>query len=250
MMRLGINVDHIATLRNARGECYPSPIKAAALAELGGADNITCHLREDRRHIRDKDVALLREIIQVPLNLEIAATDEMIAIALEVRPHSVTLVPEKRQELTTEGGLHLSNQSVRSSLAKAVASLREAGITVSLFIAPRPEDAKMSADLGAHAVELHTGEFCSRLAQCNKTSEQRALLRPLINTAMNANGHHLQVHVGHGLNYQNAHWMTQIPHCEEANIGHAVVCHGVFVGLTQAVAQMKALLNEPKAQRP
>ena len=157
LIRLGVNIDHVATLRNARGESYPSPVQAALLAELGGADNITCHLREDRRHIRDRDVELLREVIQIPLNFEMAVTDEMISFAKKLKPHAVTLVPEKRQELTTEGGLAL--EAFDRKLAKSIEELKDLGILVSLFIDPRKEAVELSKKLGAQAIEIHTGDF-------------------------------------------------------------------------------------------
>ncbi len=242
MIRLGVNIDHIATLRNARGESYPSPTQAAVFAELGGADNITCHLREDRRHIRDDDVELLRRTIQVPLNFEIAATEEMIRIASQIKPQAVTLVPEKRQELTTEGGLDLSQSGKK--LADQIQILRDQGIVVSLFVEPEPKSMEMAKQLGAQAIEIHTGHFCRKMQEAKTTSDQIALLKPLKIAARSAYEHGLQVHVGHGLNYSNAYWMQAIPHCEEANIGHAIIARSVFVGLSQAVREMKSLLND------
>ena len=244
MIRLGVNIDHVATLRNARGESYPSPVQAAAFAELGGADNITCHLREDRRHIRDADVELLRRTIQVPLNFEIAATDEMVRIASQIKPMAVTLVPEKRQELTTEGGLDLSQSGKK--LADQVQLLRDQGITVSLFVEPEAKAMEMAKQLGAQAIEIHTGHFCRKMQEAKTSAEQVALIKPLKIAARVAHEQGLQVHVGHGLNYTNAFWMQVVPHCEEANIGHAIVARAVFVGLTQAVREMKQLLNDPQ----
>lgn len=244
MIRLGVNIDHVATLRNARGETYPSPVQAAAFAETGGADNITCHLREDRRHIRDADVELLRRTIQVPLNFEIAATDEMVRIASQIEPHAVTLVPEKRQELTTEGGLDLSQLSKK--LGDQIKTLRDRGIVVSLFVEPEVQDMVMAKKLGAQAIEIHSGHYCRALRDARTTAEQVALLKPLQEAARVASDQGLQVHVGHGLNYVNAPWMQHIPKLEEANIGHAIVARAVFVGLAQAVREMKALLNDPQ----
>lgn len=244
MIRLGVNIDHVATLRNARGESYPSPVQAAAFAELGGADNITCHLREDRRHIRDADVELLKRTIQVPLNFEIAATEEMVRIASSTKPHAVTLVPEKRQELTTEGGLDLNQASKK--LGDQIHALRDLGIVVSLFVEPEVKDMIAAKKLGAQAIEIHSGHYCRAMQDARTTADQLALLKPLQEAARVAHDQGLQVHVGHGLNYGNAHWMQLVPHLEEANIGHAIVARAVYVGLTQAVREMKALLNDPQ----
>ncbi|MDQ3231648.1 MAG: pyridoxine 5'-phosphate synthase [Pseudobdellovibrionaceae bacterium] len=242
MIRLGVNIDHIATVRNARGESYPSPVQAAAFAEIGGADNITCHLREDRRHIRDADVELLKRTIQVPLNFEIAATEEMVRIASQTKPHAVTLVPEKRQELTTEGGLDFNQ--VSKKLGDQIQSLRDLGIVVSLFVEADAKAMVMAKNLGAQAIEIHTGHYCRGMQDARTTAEQIALLKPLQEAARVAYEQGLQVHVGHGLNYTNAQWMQLVPHCEEANIGHAIVARALFVGLPQAVREMKALLND------
>ncbi|HYX33580.1 MAG TPA: pyridoxine 5'-phosphate synthase [Oligoflexus sp.] len=242
MIRLGVNIDHIATVRNARGESYPSPVQAAAFAEIGGADNITCHLREDRRHIRDADVELLKRTIQVPLNFEIAATEEMVRIASQTKPHAVTLVPEKRQELTTEGGLDFNQ--VSKKLGDQIQSLRDLGIVVSLFVEADAKAMVMAKKLGAQAIEIHTGHYCRGMQDARTTAEQIALLKPLQEAARVAYEQGLQVHVGHGLNYTNAQWMQLVPHCEEANIGHAIVARALFVGLPQAVREMKALLND------
>lgn len=244
MIRLGVNIDHVATLRNARGESYPSPVQAAAFAELGGADNITCHLREDRRHIRDADVELLKRTIQVPLNFEIAATEEMVRIASQTKPHAVTLVPEKRQELTTEGGLDLSQASKK--LGEQIRALRDLDIVVSLFVEPEVKDMVAAKKLGAQAIEIHTGHYCRQMQGARTTADQVALLKPLQEAARVAHEHGLQVHVGHGLNYVNTAWMQHVPYLEEANIGHAIVARAVFVGLPQAVREMKALLNDPQ----
>lgn len=244
MIRLGVNIDHVATVRNARGESYPSPVQAAAFAETGGADNITCHLREDRRHIRDADVELLKRTIQVPLNFEIAATDEMVRIACQTKPHAVTLVPEKRQELTTEGGLDLSQTSKK--LGEQIKALRDLGIVVSLFVEPAVKDMLLAKKLGAQAIEIHTGHYCRGMHEARTTAEQIALIKPLQEAARVAYEQELQVHVGHGLNYAQAQWMQLVPHCEEANIGHAIVARALLVGLPQAVREMKALLNDPQ----
>jgi pyridoxine 5-phosphate synthase len=244
MIRLGINIDHVATVRNARGEAYPNPVHAALLAELGGADNITCHLREDRRHIKDRDVELLRETINIPLNFEMAATDEMISIALKTMPHAVTLVPEKRQELTTEGGLDVIAN--RDSLKGKIYALKEAGILVSLFINTDTKIIEASKELGADAIEIHTGDFCHLMDKAVSTKQQWALLDPFIKASKQSHSLGMQVHYGHGLHYSNAHWLQAIPHCEEANIGHAVISRAIFVGLKDAVREMKDLLNNNK----
>jgi pyridoxine 5-phosphate synthase len=246
-MRLGVNIDHVATVRNARGESYPNPVQAATMAELGGADNITCHLREDRRHIRDADVRLLKETIQIPLNFEIAATEEMIAYACDIVPHAVTLVPERRHELTTEGGL-VMNEGVKS-LERDIKRLRDKGILVSLFIEADPLAIETSAKIGAQAIEIHTGHWCTQLHKVRTTSQAWELIKPMQAAAENAHSQGLQVHIGHGLNYTNAGWMQLLPHCEEANIGHAIISRAIFVGLSQAVREMKELINHP-AHRP
>lgn len=243
MIRLGVNLDHIATLRNARGESYPNPVQAALLAELGGADNITCHLREDRRHIKDRDVELLKETINIPLNFEMAITDEMVAFAEKIKPHAVTLVPEKRQELTTEGGL---DPQQYDSLGGVISRLKASDILVSLFVEADEEVIYQTKELGADAIEIHTGTFCHDMAKARTSQKQWQLIEPFLSSAQLAHSLGLQVHFGHGLHYQNAHWLQAIPHCEEANIGHAIISQAIFVGLEQAVRQMKSLLNDPK----
>lgn len=242
-MRLGVNIDHVATVRNARGETYPNPVQAAVMAELGGADNITCHLREDRRHIRDADVRLLKDTIQIPLNFEIAATEEMVAYACDIVPHAVTLVPEKRHELTTEGGLDMNEGA--KSLERDIKRLRDKGILVSLFIEADPVAIELSAKIGAQAIEIHTGHWCTKFQSLRTTPEAWNLIQELQLAAESAHKLGLQVHVGHGLNYTNAGWMQTLPHCEEANIGHAIISRAIFVGLPQAVREMKELINNP-----
>lgn len=242
-MRLGVNIDHVATVRNARGESYPNPVQAAVMAELGGADNITCHLREDRRHIRDADVRLLRDTIQIPLNFEIAATPEMIAYACDIVPHAVTLVPEKRHELTTEGGLDMNEGA--KSLERDIKRLRAKGILVSLFIEADPVAIDLSAKIGAQAIEFHTGHWCTKMQAHRATTEAWSLIKHLQEATERAHALGLQVHVGHGLNYGNAAWMQTLAHCEEANIGHAIISRAIYVGLQQAVREMKDLLNNP-----
>ncbi|MFM2152332.1 MAG: hypothetical protein RL199_767 [Pseudomonadota bacterium] len=235
-MRLGVNVDHVATLRQARGTSYPDPVTAAAVAELAGADQITIHLREDRRHIQDRDLTILRETIQTRLNLEMAASDEMVRIAREVRPHIVTLVPEKRRELTTEGGLDVAGDVER--MGTVVASLREAGIEVSMFIDAEEAQIRASHGIGAQAVELHTGRYCELFGEGRARERER-----LSEGARLAAGLGLRVAAGHGLHYENVHPIVAIPDITELNIGHAVVSRAVFSGLERAVRDMVALLR-------
>jgi len=242
MIRLGVNIDHVATLRQARGERYPDPVQAAVLAELGGADNITCHLREDRRHIQDRDVYALKETIQIPLNFEMAATEAMLQIALKLAPDAVTLVPEKREERTTEGGLNLKGQ--REVLTATTRRLNDAGILVSLFIEPSLADIELSLQIGAGAVEFHTGRFCHEIALAKTTLLKKRLVDDLQQAASAAHQVGLQAHFGHGLNYTNSSWLQHVARAEEANIGHAIVARALFVGLQYAVAEMKSLLNE------
>lgn len=224
-----MNVDHVATLRQARGENYPDPVWAASLCELAGADGITVHLREDRRHIVDRDVRLLRETVRTVLNLEMAATEEMVKIAREVKPDICTLVPEKREEQTTEGGLAVEGQP----LERAIHRLREAGIKVSLFVDPDVYVVKASAEMGAHTVELHTGYYC------NSTGGERSKeLNRLALAAEEAMDKGLQVAAGHGLDYPNVKQVAAIPGVEELNIGHALVARAVFVGLDRSVRDM------------
>ena len=231
-LQLGVNVDHVATIRQARGTRFPDPVLAASLAELAGADQITVHLREDRRHIQDRDLTILRQTVQVPLNLEMAATPEMVRIAIAERPDTVTLVPEKREERTTEGGLDVVGQA--ASLGPAIAALREAGIVVSLFIDPDPAQVAKSAELGAHTVEWHTGDYCG--AATALLREQR--LEQLRAAAEQAHGLYLRVAAGHGLDYKNVQAVAQLPHMVELNIGHAIVARAVLVGLERAVREM------------
>jgi pyridoxine 5-phosphate synthase len=240
MIRLGINVDHVATLRNVRDEHYPDPVAAAQLAIIGGADNITIHLREDRRHIRDADLFRMKEGISVPLNFEMGHTSEMVDIALKVKAHAVTLVPERRAERTTERGLHPAEfKKLRSSIVR----LKKSKMLVSLFIDTDSKSIDQSAEVGADAVEFHTGPFCQDFAKAISTSEKVALIKPLTAAAERAHKLGMQVHFGHGLNYGNANWLQLVPHCEEANIGHAVMARAIFVGMTAAVSEMKQLLN-------
>jgi len=240
-MRLGINIDHVATLRNARGEIYPNPVKAALVAETAGADNITCHLREDRRHIQDSDVSKLKDNLTIPLNFEMAATVDMLVFAEKIRPHAVTLVPEKREELTTEGGLNLNIK--KNFLKSFIQKLKSHNILVSLFVEADRQVIEESKELGADAVEIHTGTFCRQIAKQRSSQAQTELLTPLKQAAKVAHLCGLQVHIGHGLNYHNAHWMREISFVEEANIGHAIISQSIFTGLFDAVREMKQLLT-------
>jgi pyridoxine 5-phosphate synthase len=237
-VRLHVNIDHIATLRQARETSYPDPVWAASLCELAGADGITVHLREDRRHIQDRDVHLLRKTVRTLLNLEMAATEEMVGIALEVKPDIVTLVPEKRQEQTTEGGLALGDELVHEGLAKAIAKLRDGGMQVSLFIDPDHDSVKYSGQLGADMVELHTGDYC------NASPKNRILeIQRLAGAAVKASGGGLRVAAGHGLDYPNTEPVAAIPVVEELNIGHAIIARASLVGLEQAVRDMIAIIR-------
>lgn len=236
--RLFINIDHVATLRQARRAAYPDPVAAARICEEAGADGITVHLREDRRHIQDADVDALARTVRTPLNLEIAATPEMTAIALRLRPHQITLVPEKREEVTTEGGLDLFADPAR--LEAAIAPLRAAGIRLSLFIDPAPRQIGRAVELGVPAIELHTGAYCHH-------PEMPAHLVALQEASREAAGLGLAVHAGHGLTLDNVGPIAAIPECEELNIGHAIISQAVFVGLDAAVRAMRAAMN---AARP
>lgn len=240
---LGVNIDHVATLRNARGTSYPDPVLAAALAEQAGADGITVHLREDRRHITDRDVEILRQTLQTRMNLEMAVTDEMLDIACRVKPHFVCLVPEKRTEVTTEGGLDVAGQPEK--VAAAIARLAAVGTQVSLFIdADRCQiDAAVAA--GAPYIEIHTGRY----ADATTTAEQLEELARIQDAARYAHGLGLRVNAGHGLHYHNVKPIAAIPEMEELNIGHAIIGRAVFEGLPAAVAEMKRLMIEARQSR-
>ncbi|GAB4340173.1 MAG: pyridoxine 5'-phosphate synthase [Candidatus Abyssubacteria bacterium] len=237
MIHLGVNIDHVATVRQARRDIEPDPIAAAVICELAGAHGITVHLRGDRRHIIDRDLRLLREVVKTKLNLEMGATDEMIGIALEVKPDQVTLVPEKREELTTEGGLDVV--SGKKHIADAVARLRDGGIPVSLFIEADREQIAVSKEIGADAIELHTGSY----ANAKTDTAQAAELERLIASGRQAVALGLRVHAGHGLTYRNIIPIKQIPKLHEVNIGHNIVARAVLVGLDRAVRDMLELLK-------
>ncbi|MDA0818547.1 MAG: pyridoxine 5'-phosphate synthase [Planctomycetota bacterium] len=237
MSTLGVNIDHVATIRQARQTVEPDPVWGAAMAELGGADGITVHLREDRRHIQDRDLKVLRQTVQVKLNLEAAIAAEMIGIACRVKPDQVTLVPEKREEVTTEGGLDVVAN--REAVATAVGRLRDAGILVSLFLDPCPQQIEVAATLGVEAVELHTG--CYANAQSGPERETRLAELATAGDAVRAAG--LELAAGHGLTYRNVVPVARIEGMGELNIGHSIVARAVFVGMTQAVREMKALMS-------
>lgn len=239
MARLGVNIDHVATVRQARRTIEPDPVWAAALAELGGADGITLHLREDRRHIQDRDLKVLKETVQVKLNLEMAVSDEITRIALDVRPHQVTLVPEKRQEVTTEGGLDVVGNLGR--VKSCVEQFLHAGIEVSLFIDPDPRQIEASRSIGVQAVELHTGKYADALSP----AQQRRELQSLQDSGKFVIELGLLLHMGHGLTYRNVVPVATIPGVGELNIGHSIVSRAVLVGMERAVREMKELISVP-----
>jgi pyridoxine 5-phosphate synthase len=241
-LRLGVNVDHVATIRNARGGRHPDPVRAAKLAIAAGADGITAHLREDRRHIRDDDIARLKAEIDKPLNFEMAATDEMTAIALKTMPHAVCLVPEKRTERTTEGGLDAVRQ--RAQLKQVVHALKAAGIRVSLFIAAAPAQIEAAAELGAPVVELHTGSWCDALIEKRNAEAEADVEWELLRVgARMAKSLGLEVHAGHGLDYASAETIAALPEIVELNIGHFLVGEAVFEGLAESVTFMRVAMD-------
>jgi len=237
MANLGVNIDHVATLRQARFTAYPDPIEAAKICEKAGADGIIVHLREDRRHIQDRDVYSLRKIVKTKLNLEMAATRQMVEFALRVVPDEVCLVPEKRRELTTEGGLDIWGQ--RRRLAWVVNRLKKKGILVSLFVDPEPRQIRAAKEVGAKCVELHTGAYAEAKVKTRRLKE----LKKLKQAAKLAVESGLRLNAGHGLNYDNVKPVAKIPALEDLNIGHSIICRSVFVGLAQAVREMKRLIQ-------
>jgi pyridoxine 5-phosphate synthase len=239
-LRLGVNIDHVATVRNARGGDNPDPVRAAILAEGAGADGITAHLREDRRHISDRDILRLTEALTIPLNLEMAATDEMLAIALKARPHAACIVPEKREERTTEGGIDCVTQFDR--LKPIVAALSDAGIRVSMFIEPDRKQIDAARNLGAPVVELHTGAYANA-----GLDTRDKLLRHIHNGAEFGADLGLEIHAGHGLSYDNVMPIAAIPHIRELNIGHFLIGEAVFIGLEASIKRMRGLMNEARA---
>lgn len=237
MAKLGVNVDHVATVRQARGTVEPDPVMAAALAELAGAEGITVHLREDRRHIQDRDVEVLRKTVKTRLNLEMAATDEMVAIALKILPDMVTLVPEKREELTTEGGLDVCMN--RHLVQKQTGLLRQGGIVVSLFVDPDLEQIKMAHRVGAQYIEIHTGTYC----EARLTEDRQKELQKIEQATRAARKLGLGVNAGHGLDYLNIREVVALGGIEEFNIGHSIVSRAVLVGMERAVREMVALVK-------
>ena len=242
--RLGVNIDHVATLRNARGEAYPDPVRAALMAEAAGADGITAHLREDRRHIQDKDIQGLMDVLSVPLNFEIAATAEMQAIALRLKPHAVCLVPEKRTERTTEGGLEVADD--QSRLTDFIIPLSEVGCRVSLFVEADERQLEACAIVGAAVVELHTGAYCNFHAKGDARATADELKR-IIRCATFADRLGLEVHAGHGLTFGNVGPIAALPEVAELNIGHFLIGEAVFMGLEPAIVEMRRLMQQARA---
>ncbi|MDE2423628.1 MAG: pyridoxine 5'-phosphate synthase [Betaproteobacteria bacterium] len=240
MIQLGVNIDHIATIRQARGTKYPSPVQAALLAEYAGADAITLHLREDRRHIQDRDLEILKEVLTTRMNLEMAVTDEMLNIAINTQPHDVCLVPERRQEITTEGGLDVIGHF--DKIKAACSTLKKSGIRVSLFINPDNEQIHAAMEAGAPVIELHTGQFAEIENEVEQQSELNRIKRAVdIGTQLG-----LRVNAGHGLNYKNTHFVAEINGISELNIGHAIVAHALFVGWENAVREMKQIITHAR----
>jgi pyridoxine 5-phosphate synthase len=244
-IRLGVNIDHVATVRNARGGRHPDPLKAAEIAIAAGADGITAHLREDRRHIVDDDIARLKQRITKPLNLEMAATPEMVVIARKVRPHAACIVPERRQERTTEGGLDAAGQ--HDSLRGAVSQLAEAGIRVSLFIAADPEQIEAAAAVGAPVIEIHTGAWCDALAVGNAAAAEAEFAR-IVRGADLARRAGLEVHAGHGLDFVTAERIAALPEIAELNIGHFLIGEAIFGGLAAVVRKMRSAMDRGRRQ--
>jgi pyridoxine 5-phosphate synthase len=243
-LRLGVNIDHVATVRNARGGLHPDPVRAAQVAIAAGADGITAHLREDRRHIRDDDIARLKATIAKPLNLEMAATEEMVGIAVKTAPHAACLVPERREERTTEGGLDVAGQ--HDALASVVARLKAAGIRVSLFIAAEPRQIQAAVAIGAPVIEIHTGGWCDAVAD-NRAFAAEAEWQRIRHGAQLARRLGLEVHAGHGLNFDTAQVIAALPEIVELNIGHFLIGEAVFSGLADAVRAMRAAMDRGRA---
>ena len=237
-IRLGVNIDHVATIRNARGENYPDPLKAALSAEHSGADSITIHLREDRRHIRDNDLKVIKKKIKVPLNLEMAATNEMLKIALKHKPNYVCIVPEKRAEVTTEGGLNLNNK--KSFLIKIINIFKKNNIRVSLFVNPKITDIELSKKVGADCVEIHTGKFCNFYINKKRFKSQFLKIKKSASFAKKIG---LEVHAGHGLDYKTAHMISKIKYISELNIGHFIISESIFVGLKKTIKKFKNIIK-------
>ncbi len=243
-LRLGVNIDHVATVRNARGGDVPDPVRAAKIAEEAGADGITAHLREDRRHISDEDIDRLMAALSLPLNFEMAATDEMQAIALRHKPHAVCIVPERREERTTEGGLEVAREE--NKLAHFIAPLREAGCRVSIFIAADQRQIEAAHRIGAQVIELHTGAYCDAHAE-GRFDDRDAELEKLRRMATFAHDKGLEVHAGHGLTYDTVSPVAALPEVIELNIGHFLIGEAIFMGLTPAIAEMRRLMDAARA---
>jgi len=237
--KLGVNIDHVATVRNARGELYPSPLKAAILAEKSGADSITVHLREDRRHIRDDDLKNLKRKIKIPINLEMSPTKEMSKIAIKFKPNFVCIVPEKRKEITTEGGLNVFKK--KKILQELIYSLKNKNIRVSLFIEPNNQDIKISHIIGADCVELHTGKFCNLYNKNKKTYNSYLKIKKSAEFAKSLG---LEVHAGHGLTYGSAYKISKIKDISEFNIGHFIISESIFFGLKNTIKKFKKIINK------
>jgi pyridoxine 5-phosphate synthase len=247
-LRLGVNIDHVATIRNARGGAHPEPLRAAELAIRAGADGITAHLREDRRHIADADIAALCDLCRrmgTPLNLEMAVTDEMLGIAVQHGPHAACLVPERREERTTEGGLDVAGQ--HAAVARVTAALRQAGVRVSLFIEPALIQIEAAQSAGAQVVELHTGAYCDAV-KAGEDERAHRLLVALKEAALEASRRGLEVHAGHGIDYESVGPVSRILQVVELNIGHFLIGEAIFTGLPQAVAAMRALMDAARAE--
>ena len=242
-LRLGVNIDHVATVRNARGGAYPDPLRAAKIAEKAGADGITAHLREDRRHISDADIDGLMEVLSVPLNFEMAATPEMQKIALRHKPHAVCIVPEKRQERTTEGGLEVAREE--NQLAHFIAPLREVGCRVSIFIAADQRQIEAANRIGAEVIELHTGAYCDAFAE-GRWPDAQTELKKLQEMATFADDLGLEVHAGHGLTYDTVSPIAAFPEVRELNIGHFLIGEAIFLGLKPAIIEMRRLMDEAR----
>ncbi len=243
-LRLGVNIDHVATVRNARGGAYPDPLRAAKLAEEAGADGITAHLREDRRHISDADIDGLMDVLSVPLNFEMAATDEMQKIALRHKPHAVCIVPEKREERTTEGGLEVAREE--NKLAHFIAPLRDVGCRVSIFIAADQRQIEAAHRIGAEVIELHTGAYCDAFAE-GRMEDAEGELESLRQMSTFAHSLGLEVHAGHGLTYETVKPVAAFPEVRELNIGHFLIGESIFLGLTPAIQEMRRLMDEARA---
>ena len=237
-LRLGVNIDHVATIRNARGENYPDPLKAALIAQKSGADSITIHLREDRRHMRDYDLKNIKKKLKIPLNLEIAPTIEMLKVAIKHKPNFVCIVPEKRKEITTEGGLNLKRK--KNFIKKIISQLKINKMRVSLFIEPKISDITLSKLLGADCIELHTGKFCNLLNSNKKAKSEFLNLKKAVSYGIKIG---LEVHAGHGLTYKSAYKISKIKNISELNIGHFLIADSLFIGLKNSIKKFKKIMN-------